>query len=163
MWGSYFSGKLELELETSSDLTDARSLSQSYPKLKAWISFIESINTSDLERGFLENQEGDAEEEEEEEKVIEGEATQNMALALELLEDNTDSSEEDEEWTEMCQFLSQTQKAANNTPKHNLNSSVKKRKSSVGLYEDANKKSKIAEDYESSGLFSPNATIYRYE
>ena len=120
-----------------------------------------------MERGFLENQEGDAEEEEQE-KVIEGEATQNMALALELLEDNTDSSDEDEEWTEMCQFLSQTQKAANNTttstitPKHNLNSSVKKRKSSVGLNEDVNKKSKIAEDYESSGLFSPNATIYRY-
>ena len=55
---TYFSGKLELELETPSDLTEAKSLSQSYPKLKAWTSFIESITTSDLERGFLQNPEG---------------------------------------------------------------------------------------------------------
>ena len=81
---TYFSGKLELELETPSDLTEAKSLSQSYPKLKAWTSFIESITTSDLERGFLQNPEGDTEEEEVEEKAIIGEATQNMAFALEV-------------------------------------------------------------------------------
>ena len=83
-----------------------------------------------------------------------------------MLEDNN-TDDEDEEWTEMCHFLSQTQKATNNTtitsPKPTLDS-VKKRKSSVDLNEDVNKKSKIAEDYyESSGLFSPNGTVYRYE
>ena len=71
-------------METPSDLTEAKSLSQSYPKLKSWTSFIESITTSDLERGFLQNSEGDTEEEEVEEKAIIGEATQNMAFALEV-------------------------------------------------------------------------------
>ena len=85
IFGTHFSGKLELELEIPSDLTDAKCLSQSYPKLTSWTSFIESISTSDLERGFLQNPivETEEEDEEEEEKVI-GEATQNMALALEV-------------------------------------------------------------------------------
>ena len=83
-WYKFFSGKLELELEIPSDLTDAKCLSQSYPKLTSWTSFIESISTSDLERGFLQNPIVETEEEDEEEEKVIGEATQNMALALEV-------------------------------------------------------------------------------
>ena len=81
-----------------------------------------------------------------------------------MLEDD-DSDDEDEEWTEVCHFLSQTQKSTNNAtiPKSNLDmDSIKKRKSSVELNDDVNKKSKIADDYESSVIFSPNGTVYRY-
>ena len=84
IFGTNFSGKLELELEIPSDLTDAKCLSQSYPKLTSWTSFIESISTSDLERGFLQNPIVETEEEDEEEQKVIGEATQNMALALEV-------------------------------------------------------------------------------
>ena len=52
--------------------------------MTSWTSFIESISTSDLERGFLQNPIVETEEEDEEEEKVIGEATQNMALALEV-------------------------------------------------------------------------------
>ena len=158
-----YSGKLEIELESPQDYEDAQCLCKNYPKLKTWVTFITNIKCPD-NGGFFDSEQEDEEEINDNADELQG-PTQNLDQLLELLDDE---EEEDKEWTEMCQFLSQSQKS----PTSNSNKSSEspeeestlfksiKRKSSIELNEELNKRSKI-DEFEEEFTPGPDATVYK--
>ena len=182
-----YSGILELELETPEDFKDAEYLSQTYPTLKPWVEFVQSIKRPDF-GGFIEEVEENAGDvANENEKPILS-ATQNLSRLLGLLEDDDDDeaveddddkkdeSEDDEEWDMMCEYL--TQKSPGNkkikededeSESENENEiddteeafKSSKRKSSLDLtLVNLSKKSKVDELDEDFIFDEPDASVY---
>ena len=157
-----YSGKLELELESPQDYQDAQYLCKSYPKLKTWVSFITNIKCPD-NGGFFDSEQENEEKIKDNSEELHG-PTQNLDQLLELLDDE---KEEDKEWTEMCQFLSQSQKSPTSNSNKSLSESSEestlfksiKRKSSIELNEELNKRSKI-DEFEEEFTPGPDATVY---